>query len=329
MHGVRGVQCTRQVPSPELVCCSGACRDGALALGRSRKRSCKLPAGRLGTEVAEGHGMHVTPSAHFETPSARHSAPQVELEGARLQREDLPRPWLRHAARSLRSNGLQASLVSESPWQHIVSGRWSPVDSFEDGGALFVVAQRTATELQVTKALTRREQEVLARAARGYASKCIAYELEISQSQVSLIMAQARQKLNVRSAAELLRLLWVLRASDSGESDTSTDYWASDRQEYVTFSRSQPVTAIVATLTRSERMVFQAIIAGLSTTEISASRGSSPRTLANQLASIFGKLHVGSRAELRVRFAHCYREATNRGINGLDAQPTRSLALGD
>jgi DNA-binding CsgD family transcriptional regulator len=54
-------------------------------------------------------------------------------------------------------------------------------------------------------------------------------------------------------------------------------------------------------LTPAERQVALAALAGLSNAEIARMRGSSPRTVANQLAKIFRKLGVRSRAELAAR----------------------------
>jgi DNA-binding CsgD family transcriptional regulator len=54
-------------------------------------------------------------------------------------------------------------------------------------------------------------------------------------------------------------------------------------------------------LTPAERQVALAALAGLSNAEIARMRGSSPRTVANQLATLFRKLGVRSRAELAAR----------------------------
>jgi DNA-binding CsgD family transcriptional regulator len=54
-------------------------------------------------------------------------------------------------------------------------------------------------------------------------------------------------------------------------------------------------------LTPAERQVALAVLAGLSNAEVARMRGSSPRTVANQLATIYRKLGVRSRAELAAR----------------------------
>jgi DNA-binding NarL/FixJ family response regulator len=53
-----------------------------------------------------------------------------------------------------------------------------------------------------------------------------------------------------------------------------------------------------AQLTPAERRVAELAVAGLSNAQIATDRRRSARTIANQLASIFRKLGVGSRAEL-------------------------------
>jgi DNA-binding CsgD family transcriptional regulator len=56
-------------------------------------------------------------------------------------------------------------------------------------------------------------------------------------------------------------------------------------------------------LTRAEREVVEHVVAGRSNAQIAARRGTSVRTVANQLAAIFRKLAVGSRRELCVAIA--------------------------
>src|SRR5258706_360202 len=51
-------------------------------------------------------------------------------------------------------------------------------------------------------------------------------------------------------------------------------------------------------LTTAERAVVAAILEGKSNAQIARERARSVRTIANQVASIFKKLEVGSRAEL-------------------------------
>lgn len=57
----------------------------------------------------------------------------------------------------------------------------------------------------------------------------------------------------------------------------------------------------VASLTPAEQAVVSEVLSGRSNAEIAAHRNSSPQTIANQLAAVFRKVGVVSRAELAVR----------------------------
>lgn len=57
-------------------------------------------------------------------------------------------------------------------------------------------------------------------------------------------------------------------------------------------------------LTAAEREVCALILAGYSNAEIARARTSAVRTVANQIASIFRKLDVASRAELTARLTN-------------------------
>lgn len=69
--------------------------------------------------------------------------------------------------------------------------------------------------------------------------------------------------------------------------------------EFATGNRCPRATEVTA----AEHVVLKLAAAGLSNTEIAARRGVSPRTVANQMASLFRKLGVHSRSELQARLA--------------------------
>ncbi len=61
---------------------------------------------------------------------------------------------------------------------------------------------------------------------------------------------------------------------------------------------SLPARAETVRLTRAEREVRDLVLAGASNADIAAARGTSLCTVANQIAAIFRKYRVGSRAAL-------------------------------
>jgi DNA-binding NarL/FixJ family response regulator len=69
-------------------------------------------------------------------------------------------------------------------------------------------------------------------------------------------------------------------------------------REFVLLRFPIAATQLPSSLSRAEREVVAGVLQGRSNTEIAAQRGTSLRTVAVQLQSIFRKLHVGSRIEL-------------------------------
>lgn len=59
-----------------------------------------------------------------------------------------------------------------------------------------------------------------------------------------------------------------------------------------------PERQALQALTDAEREVVRRVLEGATTSAIAAARRTSPRTVANQLQSIFRKLGIASRAEL-------------------------------
>ncbi len=73
-----------------------------------------------------------------------------------------------------------------------------------------------------------------------------------------------------------------------------------DGAEYTVILAPQPMPGSAPTsLTEAERTVADLALRSLSNEEIGAIRGTSARTVANQLQSLYRKLKIGSRLELR------------------------------
>jgi DNA-binding CsgD family transcriptional regulator len=69
-------------------------------------------------------------------------------------------------------------------------------------------------------------------------------------------------------------------------------------EELVVFATPLPAERGPRTLTLAEREVVRLVAEGLSNQAVARRRGTTPRTVANQLASAYRKLGVGSRAAL-------------------------------
>jgi DNA-binding CsgD family transcriptional regulator len=85
-----------------------------------------------------------------------------------------------------------------------------------------------------------------------------------------------------------------------------------DGEEFLLFAWDDSPIALPE-LTPAEQVIFQGIVNGQSNAEIAACRRTSVRTVANQVASLFAKLAVSSRAELVARFGHGHGVALRDG----------------
>ena len=191
-------------------------------------------------------------------------------------------------------------------WQGLVDGRWSLVDRFESDGRRFVVALENEPEVPDPRGLSRRECQVAERVGLGLATKEIAYELGVSLSAVSMAAATAWRKLGLGSRTELAAFFApgglrtrLVEASVQGERLLVGSHPAVDERQ-------------LERLTPAEREVADALLAGSTSAHVAEQRGTSERTVANQIASIFDKLGVASRVELAARLhaEPAAREAT-------------------
>ncbi|PRQ05905.1 Bacterial regulatory protein, luxR family [Enhygromyxa salina] len=147
--------------------------------------------------------------------------PSGELE--HLDDATAPSELLREAvarverARSRRADEREALEL----WQGLVAGQWSLVDHFEGSGRRYYVAVCNSTQAAASRALTRREAEVVAYLASGTSTKATAYALGLDMVTVRGYLRSAMAKLGVRTRAELigLRAMLLPPELDRGEAD--------------------------------------------------------------------------------------------------------------
>jgi len=88
--------------------------------------------------------------------------------------------------------------------------------------------------------------------------------------------------------------------ADAGEGTRVTEFSVAD-EELVVISLPLAAFEVAGALTPAEREVVMGLLEGRSNADIASERGTSQRTVANQIASIFEKVGVRSRAELAAR----------------------------
>lgn len=173
----------------------------------------------------------------------------------------------------------------------LLHGAWRVVDRFERDGRRYLLAGRPPAS---ARALSRREREVLAHAVLGCSNKHTAHALGVSESTVCTQLRSALRRLGVETVCDVLRFVGRVRPEVvAGGERLLVLSWPIDELDPLASTSLSPAEAEVA------RMAID----GLSNRAISRRRGTSVRTVGNQMSSVLRKLGVGSRRELAARFA--------------------------
>ena len=182
-------------------------------------------------------------------------------------------------------------------WPALVEGRWSLVDTFESDGRRFIVARHNTSEPQDPRALSPDARRVAALLARGLANKEIGYELGLSPSRVAGIVADVMRSLGASTRLEVI----ARREGADAMSDERDAYTLQLGDETLMVVSTPATVPIPMSLSPSEGEVLRLLLMGLSNLEIAERRGTSVKTVANQVSAIFRRLRVGSRHELLAR----------------------------
>src|SRR5262249_20670941 len=147
------------------------------------------------------------------------------------------------------------------------------------------------------RGLSSRERAIVELALTGASNKHIAYTLGLGSGTVASHLQQALAKLKIGSRIDLMRL-------GAAASSTAQRAAVGDAELGVLRVDKNGAPWEHPALTEAEADVARLVIEGLSNAEIAERRGSAERTVANQVASIYEKLGVGSRPEFVVSLLH-------------------------
>jgi DNA-binding NarL/FixJ family response regulator len=188
---------------------------------------------------------------------------------------------------------------AESAWSALWAGQWTVVDHLEGTPSHAIVCD-PAPAGPTIPLLSRDEIELAVGRVRGVALKAMAADSGRSMTTVSNVLARVRRKLMLRSDAQLVLLLGSAGRGDVVAPPAGlralVEGYGPDERLFLYYE--WPSWRLPPTLSGAERTVVLDLLDGASRRDIAFSRGTSPRTVANQMASIFRKLRVGSRVEL-------------------------------
>ena len=160
------------------------------------------------------------------------------------------------------------SAAQSELWLALVEGRASLLP-----GRTGYQVQEWASSWRSRRALNPIELQSVVLGARGMSGKEVAYNLGVSTGRVCRAVADAAAKVGAKAASELVRIAARLGIDD-------------------------PPEVCDAVLTITEREVLELVRLGMSNEAIAEARGRSPRTIANQVASLLRKTGRGSRRAL-------------------------------
>ena len=172
------------------------------------------------------------------------------------------------------------------PWGGLVQGRWALAGRLTIGGRRYLLARENPSVLRERARLSARERRCSRLAADGRGNAAIAYRLGLAESTVASHVASALRKLRLERR-ELLREL-VLATPPPEPQPWSGGYLIG----------RLPRRELPACLSHAERSVAELVLDGLDDEAVARRRGTSPRTVANQLRAIYRKLAVHSRGDL-------------------------------
>jgi DNA-binding NarL/FixJ family response regulator len=181
----------------------------------------------------------------------------------------------------------RSSARGSTLWPALIAGHWRLLDVFAAAGVRYLVAYQDTCSAAL-RALSSREQFVLENALAGHAGKWIASESGLSESSVTRTQQAALRTIGAPSIAALAG---VRTARFEPFDDPST-------QPTLAVARLAPVVLRDTRLTDSEQDVVSGVWGGKAVAMIARERGTSPRTVKNQILQVYRKLAISSRREL-------------------------------
>jgi DNA-binding CsgD family transcriptional regulator len=258
------------------------------------------PDPRLGADLASRVGARVAGS------DGTRGAIGAETAGERASLVDAV-----HRMERARETGRRCdSHEALQQWRALVGGQWSIVATCAAEGRRMILGRRIRPGTRDPRTLSPRVRDVIGYAAMGHSNKLIAYVMGISAPAVAKHLRRAQKTIGVSTRRELIALFdgGAETADPRAPAKLTPElprpyqlrvYRLQDSDgEFVLFDWPIRQRPLPRSLTSAEREVVRRALAGESNPEIARGRGTSTRTVANQMASVFRKLGVGSRLEL-------------------------------
>lgn len=199
-------------------------------------------------------------------------------------------------------------------WQELCRGTWLFCDTFSTEERCYALLRPTTDRPALP--LNPRQLQRMESVLLGTPPKVVAMESGRSLSSVTMGMQEClrRMGLNNRSAQASVLLTMAARALHRPEAAPQLGRESEvqvDGVAYRVVSALRPDLQFPVPLSLAEAAVVRSLVAGDSYAEISGQRATSPRTVANQLATAFRKLGVSGR---RAALARLIQHSAQQGL---------------
>ncbi len=220
----------------------------------------------------------------------------MDADGERVERWSTP---LRAATPSwslLPEPRAAAALSLAEVWQELVTGKLQVVASGYENEQCVARLRRTARPVPLKPLRAKTLQRVLL----GESPKVIAFERGVA---VSSVTGACSDSLSATGAGRWTSRapMWFAMAAHASAGFRVPDATQESIGEAIALRMPRPDLSLRGRLTRAENSVARLYLEGDSHVSISRQCQSAPRTVANQLASVFRKLGISGRADLLSR----------------------------
>jgi DNA-binding CsgD family transcriptional regulator len=189
-------------------------------------------------------------------------------------------------------------------WPALRAGTLRVAKVFQHGTREYLLLDEHQAFAQRPEVLDARQERMLERLLSGSSQKAIGIDLGVCPSTVSMSLGMGLDRLGLRCSVSRLPLSLNLVVLSGHRSDfLARGCIVDDASGRRLVSVEWPKCLLLDSLSPSEREVAELLVDGYTAREIARARDVSPRTIANQLASIFTKFKLSGRVQLMAYLA--------------------------
>lgn len=214
-----------------------------------------------------------------------------------------------------------------SVWDALASGHWRAADTFSTETRLYLLLKRVSA----TRPPSAADLEMLRRTLLGARQKVVAMDSHKSHSSVTGRLGSCMSAMGFEPhASRAPALLVAAAAAAAGQTrlgNARTTQIEQGGAHYWIVSVPRLEGAVEHSVTRTELKIVKLVVEGMTHQQMAQEHGSSPRTVANHISSVFHRIGVSGRSELLVYLIQNFQPAP-RLSPARDSEPLPRSACG-